>query len=61
MATESFYEMLVIDTPEKMRQLELAYAIYKKRGHLKPDQAILKKLREDEEYFRSLRREPEDK
>ncbi|MDR3282578.1 MAG: hypothetical protein LBS92_03080 [Candidatus Methanoplasma sp.] len=61
MATESFYEMLMIDTPEKMRQMELAYAIYKERGPWKRNPEIAKKLEEDEEYFRNLKHERENK
>ncbi|MDR3283133.1 MAG: hypothetical protein LBS92_05960 [Candidatus Methanoplasma sp.] len=61
MATDSFTDMLVIDMPEKARQLASAFAITEKRGHSKPDPAILKRLAEDEEYFRSLKHEPKDK
>ncbi|MDR3206285.1 MAG: hypothetical protein LBT41_04240 [Candidatus Methanoplasma sp.] len=58
MATESFYDLLVIDTPEKWRAIEKAYAIYKERGHLKPDPEIMKKLAEDEEYFKDPKNWP---
>jgi hypothetical protein len=61
MSTDSFYDMLAIDTPEKARQLALAFAIAEKRGRVKHDQEILKKLAVDEEYFRSLEHEPENK
>ncbi|MDR3206284.1 MAG: hypothetical protein LBT41_04235 [Candidatus Methanoplasma sp.] len=57
MSTESFYDLLVIDTPEKWRGIEKAYAIYKERGHLKPDPEIMKRLAEDKEYLRNMKNE----
>jgi len=53
MATSSFYEMLVIDTPEAAKNLEAAYDAAMKRGPLViegPD--IDELLRESEEFFR---------
>ncbi|MDR3206286.1 MAG: hypothetical protein LBT41_04245 [Candidatus Methanoplasma sp.] len=58
LSTESFSDTLVIDTPEKARQLALAFALAEKRGRVKPDQAILKKLAEDEEYFKDPKNWP---
>jgi len=47
MPIESFYEMLVIDTPEKAQRLVEAFRAAEKRGPYVPSCDIMKKLEED--------------
>ncbi|MCL2143609.1 MAG: hypothetical protein FWH44_05065 [Methanomassiliicoccaceae archaeon] len=54
MATSSFDEMMVIDTPEKARNLEAAFWEAEKRGPLKLDHiGIEEELREGEEFIKN--------
>ena len=54
MATQSFYEMLEIDTPEKAARLVAAYEAAEKRGPLVFEgKSIFELLEEGEEYFRN--------
>ncbi|MCL1810758.1 MAG: hypothetical protein FWG41_00840 [Methanomassiliicoccaceae archaeon] len=63
MPIESFYEMLVIDTPEKAEALVRAFEAAEKRGPYVPSCDIMKKLEEDkrimEEYFKERNAEKE--
>ncbi|MCL2712817.1 MAG: hypothetical protein FWD37_06055 [Methanomassiliicoccaceae archaeon] len=54
MATSSFYEMLVIDTPEAARNLERAYYAAEKRGPLKLEGPDIEEILESgREYLRN--------
>ena len=54
MATSSFDEMMVIDTPEAARNLEAAYYAAEKRGPLKFEGPSLEELlRRGEEFLRN--------
>jgi len=54
MATQSFHEMLEIDTPEKVANLVAAYEAAKKRGPLVFEgKSIFELLKEGEEFFRN--------
>jgi len=53
MATQSFDEMMVIDTPEKAAALNAAYYAAKKRGPLKIDIDVDAMLRESEEFIKN--------
>jgi len=55
MATQSFDEMMEIDTPEKARNLELAYEDAKNRKKTIFESTILEDLRKSKE---NLKREP---
>jgi hypothetical protein len=53
MATQSFHEMLEIDTPEKAARLVAAYEAAEKRGPLVFEgKSIFELLKEGEEYLR---------
>jgi len=49
MPIESFYEMLVIDTPEKAANLVKAFEAAERRGPYVPECNAMKKLEEDKE------------
>jgi hypothetical protein len=54
MATQSFYEMLEIDTPEKVERLIAAYEAAKKRSPLVFEgKSVFDELKEGEEYLRN--------
>ena len=54
MATSSFDEMMVIDTPEKARNLEAAFRAAEKRGPLKFDDFDFEEeLRRGEEFLKN--------
>ena len=54
MATSSFDEMMVIDTPEKARNLEAAFWAAEKRGPLEFDGIdIVEDLRRGREFLRN--------
>jgi hypothetical protein len=54
MATSSFYEMMVIDTPEKAAALNAAYKAAEERGPLDLGHIdFLKELEENEEFLRN--------
>jgi len=65
MPIESFYEMLVIDTPEKAERLMEAFRAAERRGpYVPPDCDTMKELEEGEkivleEYFAKLKEERE--
>jgi len=52
MATESFYEMLEIDTPEKIRRLVKAFEDADARGPYKPESGIFEDLEEGKRRIR---------
>lgn len=54
MATQSFHEMLEIDTPEKVRILEKAFEEADRRGPYIPKTNVLKELEENNKNIRSL-------
>ena len=52
MATQSFYEMMEIDTPEKARRLAEAFRIADERGPIDTgDSDIFKDLEEGEKWI----------
>jgi len=53
MATKSFDQMMVIDTPEKAAALNAAYYAAKKRGPLEIDIDVDAMLRETEEFMKN--------
>jgi len=53
MATSSFDEMMVIDTPEAARNLEAAFWAAEKRGPLKFDFDFEEELRRGREFLRN--------
>ena len=54
MATQSFNEMLEIDTPEKAARLVAAFEAAEKRGPIIfNEKSVFKELEEGEEYFRN--------
>jgi hypothetical protein len=54
MATQSFDEMMIIDTPEKAAALNAAFLAAKKRGPLKFDgPSIDEMLKEGEEFLKN--------
>ena len=54
MATKSFDQMMVIDTPEKAAALNAAYYAAKKRGPLKFEgPSIFEMLKEGEEFIKN--------
>lgn len=57
MATKSFYEMMVIDTDEKLDNLVRAFRDAEKRGPYIPTTDVFKELEEGEKLIRSLRLE----
>ena len=57
MATSSFDEMMVIDTPEKARNLEAAFRAAEKRGPLKFDGPSFDEIIKDGEDL--LEKDPE--
>ena len=64
MPIESFYEMLVIDTPEKAERLMEAFRAAERRGPYVPEYDTRKELEEGErivleEYFAKLKEEKE--
>jgi hypothetical protein len=65
MPIESFYEMLVIDTPEKAQKLVEAFEAAERRGPYVPKHDIMKELEEGEKnipYLReNIRREMKEK
>jgi len=52
MATQSFDEMMEIDTPEKARNLELAYEDAKNRKKVVFESTILEDLRKSKENLK---------
>jgi len=52
MATSSFYEMMVIDTPEKARNLVKAFEAAEKRGPLTSDSNIFEQLEEGRKFLK---------
>jgi hypothetical protein len=65
MPIESFYEMLVIDTPEKAQRILEAFEAADKRGPYVPECDFMKELEEGEKnipYLReNIRREMKEK
>ena len=63
MPIESFYEMLVIDTPEKAERLMEAFRAAERRGPYVPEYDTRKELEEGEramkEYFAKLKKDRE--
>ncbi|MDR0334911.1 MAG: hypothetical protein LBH69_03395 [Methanomassiliicoccaceae archaeon] len=54
MATQSFDEMMIIDTPEKARNLEAAFREAERRGPLFPDGTDLdEEIRRGDEHLRN--------
>ena len=54
MATQSFYEMLEIDTPEKAARLVEAFEAAERRGPLVFEgKSVFELLKEGEEHFRN--------
>ncbi len=51
MPTESFYEMMMLDTPEKIQKLVEAFEAAERRGPYVPSCDIMKKLEEDKKIF----------
>ncbi|MCL2031807.1 MAG: hypothetical protein FWH45_02775 [Methanomassiliicoccaceae archaeon] len=54
MPIESFYEMLVIDTPEKARKLVEAFEAAEQRGPYVPKHDVMKELEEDERIMKEI-------
>ncbi|MCL2296187.1 MAG: hypothetical protein FWC29_03790 [Methanomassiliicoccaceae archaeon] len=63
MPIESFYEMLVIDTPEKAKRLVEAFEAAERRGPYTPKHDVMRELEEGKkimkEYFEKCRAEEE--
>jgi len=63
MPIESFYEMMVIDTPEKARRLVEAFEAAERRGPYVPECDVMKELEEGrkimKEYFAKCKAEKE--
>jgi hypothetical protein len=54
MPIESFYEMLVIDTPEKAQKLVEAFRAAERRGPYVPECDARKELEESEKYIEAF-------
>ena len=55
MPIESFYEMLVIDTPEKAAKLVEAFEAAKRRGPYVPKYDVMKELEEGDRIIKEIR------
>jgi len=55
MPIESFYEMMVIDTPEKARKLVEAFEAAERRGPFISDCNVFKELEEGKEFLKRTR------
>ena len=51
MATQSFHEMMEIDTPEKARNLVKAFEVAEARGPLESDSDIFERLEEGRKWL----------
>ncbi len=54
MPIESFYEMMIIDTPEKARRLVEAFEAAERRGPLVLDCDVMKELEEGERIMKEI-------
>ena len=52
MPIESFYEMLVIDTPEKAAKLVEAFEAAERRGPYVPECDVMKELEDGERFIK---------
>jgi len=54
MPTESFYEMMIIDTPEKAQKLVEAFEAAERRGPYVPECDVMKELEEGKRIMNEL-------